>query len=244
MDLKLTCRQQLSALFSHGKRSQATPYRGGSGTNPQTALPLPYTETRLVEEIPTSAPGQAHRTCSARDGSTRPASGSRACRCRSSTRRIDGQYPTKAGLRGLPAGEADSSFPEIAFAGPNAPTQWRGTDARAFTEYLNNYTFQNNLNWTLGKHALTFGLQAQRMDANERERTYGSLATFGFSNVQTAGFNPAGTLLATTGNAYASFLLGESERDQCRPGFADCDRAALLHLRVLGAGRLQAAART
>src|SRR5438874_9687611 len=47
------------------------------------------------------------------------------------------------------------------------------------------------------------------MDADERERTYGSLATFGFSNVQTAGFNAAGTLLATTGNAYASFLLGE-----------------------------------
>lgn len=68
---------------------------------------------------------------------------------------------------------------------------------------------QDNLNWTHGKHATTFGLQAQRMDANERERTYGSLATFGFSNVQTAGFNAAGTLLATSGNAYASFLLGD-----------------------------------
>ena len=32
------------------------------------------------------------------------------------------------------------------------------------------------------------------MDANERERTYGSLATFGFSNVQTAGFIRPGTL--------------------------------------------------
>ena len=61
---------------------------------------------------------------------------------------IDGHYPIKAGLRGLPAGEADSSFPEMTFAGPNAPTPWRGTDARAFTEYLNNYTLQDNLNWT------------------------------------------------------------------------------------------------
>jgi outer membrane receptor protein involved in Fe transport len=121
---------------------------------------------------------------------------------------IDGRYPIEAGLRGLPAGEADSAFPEIAFAGPNAPTMWRGTDSRAFTEYLNNYSFQNNLSWTTGKHAMTFGLQAQRMDANERERSYGSLATFGFSNSQTAGFNAAGTLLATTGHAYASFLLG------------------------------------
>ena len=55
----------------------------------------------------------------------------------------------------------------------------------------------------------TFGLQAQRMDADERERTYGSLATFGFSNLQTAGFGPTGTLDAASGNAYASFLLGE-----------------------------------
>ena len=28
---------------------------------------------------------------------------------------IDEQYPIKAGLTGLPAGEADSSFPEITF---------------------------------------------------------------------------------------------------------------------------------
>src|SRR5438093_6339245 len=53
VDLKLNTQQQVSVLFSHGKRSQATPYRGG--TNLQTALPLPYSETRLVEEAPTSA---------------------------------------------------------------------------------------------------------------------------------------------------------------------------------------------
>ena len=206
VDLKLTAKQQASVLFSHGKRSQATPYRGGG--NPQTALPLPYTETRLVEEIPTSAQVKHTYVLGARWVNQASLGFSRlSVPIFNAT--IDEQYPIKAGLRGLPAGEADSSFPEIAFAGPNAPTQWRGTDARAFTEYLNNYTFQNNLNWTHGKHAMTFGLQAQRMDANERERTYGSLATFGFSNVQTAGFGPTGTLLTTTGNAYASFLLGD-----------------------------------
>ena len=122
---------------------------------------------------------------------------------------VDGRYPIQAGITGLPAGEADSAFPEVIFAGPNAPTQWRGTDARAFTEYLNNYTLQDNLQWTAGRHGVTFGFQAQRMDANERERTYGSLATFSFSNSQTAGFTRAGTLNAATGNAFASFLLGD-----------------------------------
>jgi hypothetical protein len=206
VDVKLTTRQQLSMLVSHGKRSQATPYRGG--TNLQTALPLPYTETRLVEEAPTSAQIK-HTSVLGSRWVNQASFGFSRLSVPIFNATIDGQYPIKAGLRGLPTGEADSSFPEIAFAGPNAPTQWRGTDARAFTEYLNNYTFQNNLNWTHGKHATTFGVQAQRMDANERERTYGSLATFGFSNVQTAGFSSTGTLLSTTGNAYASFLLGE-----------------------------------
>ena len=206
VDLKLNPRQQLSVLFSHGKRSQATPYRGG--TNPQTALPLPYSETRLVEEIPTSAQVK-HTVVLGPRWVNQVSVGFSRLSVPIFNATIDGQYPIKAGLRGLPAGEADSSFPEISFAGPNAITQWRGTDARAFTEYLNNYTLQDNLNWSRGRHTLTFGFQTQRMDADERERTYGSLATFGFSNVQTAGFNAAGTLQTTTGNAYASFLLGE-----------------------------------
>ncbi|HMJ84315.1 MAG TPA: TonB-dependent receptor, partial [Vicinamibacterales bacterium] len=206
VDVKLNPRQQVSVLFSHGKRSQATPYRGG--TNPQTALPLPYSETRLVEEIPTSAQVK-HTVVLGPRWVNQVNVGFSRLSVPIFNATIDGQYPIKAGLRGLPAGEADSSFPEISFAGPNAITQWRGTDARAFTEYLNNYTLQDNLNWSRGKHTMTFGFQTQRMDADERERTYGSLATFGFSNVQTAGFNAAGTLQPTTGNAYASFLLGE-----------------------------------
>jgi carboxypeptidase family protein/TonB-dependent receptor-like protein len=209
VDLKLSAQHQLSTLFFYGKHSQATPYRGGNAqTNPQTALPLPYTETRLVDEVPSGA--QVKHTAVLGSTWVNQASvGFSRLSVPIFSATIDGQYPTKAGLRGLPTGEADSSFPEVAFVGPNAPTQWRGTDARSFTEYLNNYTFQNNLNWTHGKHAITFGMQAQRMDADERERTYGSQATFGFSNAQTAGFNSSGTLLATTGNAYASFLLGE-----------------------------------
>jgi Carboxypeptidase regulatory-like domain len=206
VDVKPTTRQQFSVLFSHGKHSQATPYRGG--TPPQTALPLPYTETRLVVEAPTSAQVK-HTYVLGSKWVNQASAGFSRLSVPIFNATVDGEYPINAGLKGLPAGEANASFPEIMFAGPNPPTQWRGTDARAFTEYLNNYTLQNNLTSTLGRHAMTFGLQAQRMDANERERAYGSLATFNFSNGQTAGFGPTGTLLTTTGNAYASFLLGD-----------------------------------
>ncbi len=201
VDLKVNERQQSSVLFSHGRRSQATAYRGAT-------LPLPYAVTRWVEEIPTSAQLK-HTYVLGSQWVNQASFGFSRLAVPIENATIDGQYPIKAGLRGLPPGEADSSFPEVAFAGPNAPAGWRGTDARAFTEYLNNFTLQNNLSWTHGRHTTTFGLQAQRMDADERERTYGSLATFGFSNLQTAGFGPTGTLDAASGNAYASYLLGE-----------------------------------
>jgi hypothetical protein len=206
VDMNLSERHRTSVLFAYGSRRQHTPYRGG--TNAQTALPLPYSETRLVEETPITAQAKHTWVISSRWVNQFNA-GFSHLGVPIANATIDGRYPIQAGLRGLPAGEADSSFPEISFAGPNAPTQWRGTDARAFTEFLDNYTLQNNLQATLGKHNLTFGFQGQRLEAQERERTYGSLATFGFSNVQTAGFGPTGTLLPTTGNSYASFLLGD-----------------------------------
>jgi Carboxypeptidase regulatory-like domain/TonB dependent receptor len=205
VDLQFSARQQLSVLFAYGKRRQYTPYRGGG--NAQTALPLPYTETRLVVEEPTTAQVKHTWVIGSRLVNQFNVGFARlAVPIENAT--IDGRYPLEAGLRGLPPGEADSSFPEISFAGPNAPTNWRGTDARAFTEFLNNYTLQNNLQWTVAKHSFAFGFQGQRMDANERERSYGSLATFAFSNSQTAGFTPAGLLNSTTGHPYASFLLG------------------------------------
>jgi hypothetical protein len=206
VDMNLSNPHRMSVLFAHGSRRQSTSYRGG--TNAQTALPLPYTETRLVEETPTTAQLKHTYVINPR-WVNQFSAGYARLGVPIANATIDGQYPTQAGLRGLPAGEADSAFPEIAFLGPNAPTQWRGTDSRAFTEFLNNYTIQNNLQSTLGRHAVTFGFQLQRLEAEERERTYGSLATFGFSNVQTAGFGATGTLNAASGNAYASFLLGD-----------------------------------
>ena len=236
VDVNVSDAHRLSVLFAHGSRRQHTSYRGG--TNAQTALPLPYTETRLVEETPATAQVKHTAVISPR-WLNQLSAGFARLGVPIANATIDGGYPTQAGLRGLPPGEADSAFPEIAFLGPNPPTQWRGTDARAFTEYLNNYTIQNNLQATLGRHAITFGFQGQRLEAEERERTYGSLATFGFSNVQTAGFGATGTLNAATGNAYASFLLGESERDDRHRGLAGRHHGALHQLRLLGAGRLQ-----
>ena len=55
---------------------------------------------------------------------------------------------------------------------------------------------------------MTFGAQASWLQNNNANPTSGTSASFTFSNTDTAGFSPTGALLTTTGNAYASYLLG------------------------------------
>jgi hypothetical protein len=200
VDVNLTDRSRFYVDFSRGHRGQSTPYRG------QT-LPLPYAETRIVDEVPTVA--QAKYTFVATPTLLNQLSYSFSRLWVPITNAtISGDWMDKAGVTGLPAGEAAGSFPEVSFAGPNSPTRWRGTNARAFTEATNDSTIQDNVQWIKGKHAFTFGFQATFLQANEFTNAYGSLATWSFSNNQTAGFNSSGTLLTTTGNSFASYLLG------------------------------------
>jgi hypothetical protein len=200
IDYNLSDRNRFYADFSHGHRGQSTQYRG------QT-LPLPYAETRDVNEVPTTI--QAKYTFVATASILNQASYSFSrlwVPITNST--IAGDWMDKAGVKGLPGGEAAGAFPEISWTGPNAPTAWRGTNARTFTEALNNFSAQDNLQWTRGKHSLTFGGQVSFLQANELTNAYGSIATWNFSNNTTAGFGSTGTLQTTTGNAFASYLLG------------------------------------
>lgn len=202
VDFNHTDRSRFFVLFSRGHRSQSNLYRGAGNS-----LPLPYTDTRVVDEYTATAQLRHTYVLSANMVNQLSYSFSQLW-VPITNATIDGDWMTKAGVTGLPAGEAASSFPEITWTGPNVPTGWRGTNSRGFIEALNDYALQDNLQWTHGKHAVTFGFQIQWLQANERTNAYGSLATWNFSNTQTAGFNAAGTLQTTTGNAYASFLLG------------------------------------
>ena len=202
VDYNLNDSHSLFFLFSRGHRSQSNSYRGAGNS-----LPLPYADTRIVDEVPTTA--QIRHTFVISPTLINQVSyGFSRFWVPITNATIDGDWMTKAGVRGLPAGEAASSFPEVAFAGPNSITGWRGINSRAFTEALNNFTFQDNVQWTHGKHAVTVGLQLQWLQANVSTNAYGSIATWNFSNTQTAGFSPQGTLLTATGNSYASYLLG------------------------------------
>ncbi|HYP09649.1 MAG TPA: TonB-dependent receptor, partial [Bryobacteraceae bacterium] len=201
-DYNMTPVQRLSFLFTKGKRGQSGPYREVT-----VPIPLPYTNTREVVERPTVA--QIKHTWSATSTTVNVFSfGFNRLFVPITNVTSEGQWATKAGIRGLPAGEASNSFPEASFAGPNAPANWRGTDARDFEDVNNSFTLQDSFNWLKGKHSLKFGFQHQRLQDNVATEDTGTLFNSAFSNVNTAGFNANGALNAASGHAYASYLLG------------------------------------
>jgi hypothetical protein len=121
----------------------------------------------------------------------------------------NGNYPAKAGIKGLPPGEPSTAFPEIQFVGgPNAPTAWANQgNTNGFVEVPQSVTVQDNVHWTHGKHSMTFG--GQLIVESEALAQPSLFNGFNFNNAETAGFAPGtSTIDSTTGSAYASYLLG------------------------------------
>lgn len=119
-----------------------------------------------------------------------------------------GGYAAKAGLTGLPSSQLTDAFPSVNFSGPTSPTGWGGSSA--FAEIPASEVYQDNVQWSKGRHGLTFGAQ---YTAQQENLTIPSSWNQGlvFTNSETAGFTGTGSsavLDPTTGNAYASFLLG------------------------------------
>ncbi|MBI4893702.1 MAG: carboxypeptidase regulatory-like domain-containing protein, partial [Acidobacteria bacterium] len=200
-DLNATDAHRFTVFFSHGAHTQSSAVRG----NP-VPLPLPYVVTRVVDEVPTV--GQVKHTWVINPSMLNQISfGASRLNIPITNPTIDGNWVEKAGIKGLPKGDATQSFPEVSFAGPNSVAGWRGTDARPFLDALNSYTLQDNLQWIRSRHTVKGGFQMQRLQDNYRARWDGTFFNSAFSNVQTAGFNN-GTLQSTTGNSFASYVLG------------------------------------
>ncbi len=113
---------------------------------------------------------------------------------------------TDLGVTGLPGGQASQSFPTVTFGGNNAPTQWSGD--QDYNDITNYSTILDNMQYSLGKHSISFGGLHQWLEVQDVAFTTGiSPVTLNYSNNQTALFtNKTGN--SATGYSYASLLLG------------------------------------
>jgi len=211
MDYNLSDKHRLWGVFSRGK--YANPVVGSLSAATQTTnstLPIPYTDGRSVVEYATLA--QIHEAYSIRSNMVNDIGwGLSRLWIPLISNTFGGNYPTKAGLNGLPAGVASSGFPDITFSGTNTvdyPVSWDGTNSHAYNEAQTTYTVQDNLLWTKGRHHLTFGFQWQALQDNENTPLTGSQAGFTFAFGETANFNSSGALVTSSGSDYASYMLG------------------------------------
>jgi hypothetical protein len=114
---------------------------------------------------------------------------------------------TANGLSGLPAGQATDSFPTVSFAGNSTINRWAGYSSNQNT--ANGYVLIDNVQWNVGRHSLTVGGQLVWMQYNFLSNATGvNPLQLSFSNTATAGYNGNTTAIATTGQAYASYLIG------------------------------------
>jgi hypothetical protein len=203
IDANLSDRHRLYGFYAMGH--YATNFTGSlNQAGAAGVMPEPYTQGRIVAEDVKMA--QIHDTFSIKSTVLNQFSYS-ANRIWIPLQNptVDGAYPQKAGIKGLPPSVVQLTFPDINFTGTNSPGGWQGTNAHFFNEAANTFTMQDNVLWVHGRHNMLFGFQWQSLQDNEN---FALTATFNFNSAQTQGYNTAGSLVTTTGSAYASYLLG------------------------------------
>jgi hypothetical protein len=112
-------------------------------------------------------------------------------------------FASKVGFPGI-TGDSDAT-PVIQFAGADGYTAWGMQQGKVNNGGQNNYTTQldQGLTWIKGRHEFKMGWDMRRLMTYAHDLA-GTNGTYVFARNETA--NPAAT--GTTGNSFASFLLG------------------------------------
>ena len=121
----------------------------------------------------------------------------------------DQGWGTKIGLRNVP--NADLLFPLLDFS--NDYLDWGRSEWGGSGNYL--WAFSDDLTWVKSKHTWKFGFSVQQ-DHYDGYGWHTAAGTYNFNRGATAGFLPNGTQDTTgaTGNAFATFLLGEVQSSE------------------------------
>lgn len=207
VDYDWSSRQRISFVYSHGVRQSA-----GYGA----VLPIPYTSGDSSVIAPTmimvedSYEFTPHLVNQFKYGFTRfpqvvvaPTDG------------LSQYSAMTAGITGLPKGQSSGNFPGSKFSTSklfaDAPYQWteNGASDASHAVVPNAFTLVDNLEWTVGKHDITFGVQTQWLEDNVTSQSSPSgIYTQTWDPAGTANFTGTALDTTTSGYSYASFLLG------------------------------------
>ena len=172
IDANLSEKHRMFGFFADGHYT--TNFTGSLNQTGVGVLPEPYTQGRIVEEAVKMS--QFHDTYSITPSLLNQFS--------YSFNRIwiplqnpttAGNYPQKAGLKGLPNTVVAATFPDIGFTGTNSPGGWQGTNAHFFNEAANTFTAQDNMMWIKGRHSMVFGFQSSHCRITRISRLAGGL---------------------------------------------------------------------
>ena len=109
--------------------------------------------------------------------------------------------------------ESGTGVPGISFSGnigySGLGNPWGGRQGGPGFNTNNRYQFSNDLTWVKGKHTIKMGIEFRHHQYPFRQWGASPGGRFNFNRLQTGGYDAEGNNVATTGDPYASFLLGQ-----------------------------------
>ncbi len=218
VDYDINSKQRLSTVGAMGAVHYLQNFTsGGSGAGAYGLLPIPYVAGTVANIFPKFYDAEYNYVISnslvnqAKYSYTRFIQPQKAA--------TDGltQYsPATMGITNVPAGAASTNFPGTSYGQTGAVsttlTGWTQQGAAGSTQSVvpETYAALDNLQWTKGKHAMTMGFTYEWQQTNVAAPVGPSgLVELPFNSNSTAQYTTnSNALSASSGNSFASFMLG------------------------------------
>lgn len=218
VDVDLSAKQRLSTVGAMGAVHYVQNYNsGGSGSGAYGLLPVPYVAGTVANIFPKFYDVEDVYTINDRLVNQFKFAYTRFIQPQIAATDGLSQYsPAALGITNVPIGAASTNFPGTSFGQTGAVTTtltgWTQQGAAGATQKVvpETSTALDNLQWVKGNHTLTFGFTFEWQQTNVAAPIgYSGLVELPFTSNSTAQYTAnASTLSATSGNSYASFLLG------------------------------------
>jgi Carboxypeptidase regulatory-like domain len=115
------------------------------------------------------------------------------------------------GLPDLPVFNT-AGFPQLNFNGPIGYTHYGTPWAQGGSDINNRYQLLDDVSWITGKHTVKAGFEFRYMTFPQTGWAVNTGGNFNFNSNETAGYDASGNNLnQTTGNEFASFILGQAD---------------------------------